>query len=320
MKNLKFFLLPVSLVILTTGCTQNSCDNGDCVVAQTYVHRYGVEVPQDSWTESGQCGQVITSLASGVNVTKNYEEGKVQGEVTYSFPHSEAIQKVETHVEGNLHKEVVNYPSGMPMKETRFDSATEQTVTWWYENSSPKGSERYVNGALVHGDYYNYSHQLESKIEDGQGTRISRDPYGLLLSTDQFQNGYQVSSIVYYPNGAPKESIPYARGAIEGQKKTFLPGGEPNTAETWVNGKQNGLTIIYQNGEKYAEVNYVNGQKDGVEKRYRDGSILAEEISWRADQLFGPSSTYVNGVKTTNWFYQGRPISKAVYERLAATP
>jgi antitoxin component YwqK of YwqJK toxin-antitoxin module len=313
----KLLFVPAAL-LLTTGCVKDSPSYDECIVGQTYVHRYGVEVPEESWSESGQCGKVITKLGSGINVTTCYQEGTIDGEATYSFPHSEAIQKTESYSQGYKSKELINYTSGMPMKETIFISPTEERVTWWYENSIPRAVESYQEGALTQGEYYNYSHQLEANIANGNGTRVSRDPYGLLVSTDKFENGWQVSSMVYYPNGAPKESIPYVHGVVQGEKRTFLPGGEPNTSEQWSNGKQQGLTTVYQNGEKYAEVNYQNGQKEGVEKRYRDGTTLEEELTWRAGLQHGPSASYVSGTKTTSWYYQGRPTNKAVFDRLTS--
>jgi len=144
--------------------------------------------------------------------------------------------------------------------------------------------------------------------------------YGQLISTDTIENGQMVLRQTYHPNGSPREMIPYQNGLVDGVKRTYLPAGEPDTFEQWVNGQQDGVTVVFQHGEKFAEVPYVNGEKHGVECRLKDGKTKVQEITWNNGQMSGPSTTYVGDNVKTDWYFKGKPVSKADYEFMSNRP
>ena len=310
-------ILKISLALATmvgiTSCHRREGSRHD-VVYETYVHRYGVEVPQDNWTSSGKHGQVISTLKNGVVVCKSYNSGILEGNTTYSYPHSETIEKVQEYIQGILTKETCHYFSGAPKQEILIKGANKRSITHWYENGIPQSQEDYENGLLIKGNYFNPHHQLESEVVNRDGTRIIRDNYGIILSTDTIKNGEMVLRTTYHPNGNPRALTPYVNGVIEGQRKTFLPGGEPNSSETWLNGIQEGITVVFQNGEKHAEVPYVRGDINGVERRYRDGTNVIQEITWMDNMRHGPTTTYVGNTANTEWFFQDRKMSKSQYD------
>lgn len=312
------YLLNLSLLAATLAATscarQRTCCPCD-VVDQTYVHKYGVEVPPGDWTARGQNGKVITTQKNGVVVTKNYVEGALDGETTYTFPHSEQIEKVETYSKNTIVKDATSYVSGAPLCATEYQPGG-KVVNTWYENGSPKSTETYQGSQLSQCVYYNNKNQVDTQVVDGNGKRNQRDSYGVIIATDTIENGVLVSTTTYHPNGHPKEVIPFVNGVIEGEKKTFLPAGEPNTVEQWKGGKQNGTTTVFHNGEKVAEVTYVNGHKYGVERRFRDGVTVVEEVTWVNDQKHGPNTFFIGNAVKTDWFYQDRPVSKPNFDQL----
>lgn len=309
----KIWMIPIVLLVAACGRPQHS---RDFVVTETYVHKYGVEVPADDWIVRGENGQVISNLSNGVRVNKNFAEGSLEGETTYSFPHSESIHKIEFYNHGVLVKELVNNSSGQPQREIRYHSPTHQTVIVWYDNGSPQSEEEYENGLLVNGEYFTPNHQIEARVDNREGTKIERDEFGQLLSSEVISGGIHVERTLYYPNQSPKEKIPYQNGLVEGEKRTFLPTGEPKSIENWHKDKQEGLTILYKNGEKYAEVQYENGVKHGTELRFRDGSTIAEEIQWMNGLRHGQSNTYIQDTVTNSWYFKDKPVSKATFDQL----
>lgn len=308
-----FFVLGLAL----TSCAGSYYNSNPDVVEETYVHRYGVEVPQERWSESGQNGKVVSTLKTGVVVTRSYNSGILEGDTVYSFPHSSLTQKVETYSQGNLTKEVAYYISGEPAEQITYNGPNSWTLTSWYAGGAPQSKEEYENQRLVHGEYYNISHQIETQVNDGQGTRTRRDGEGQLVSTDSIQNGELVNSTTYYPTGAPKTITPYRNGIVEGTRRTYLQGGEPNTIEQWTAGQQQGITIAFQNGQKFAEIPYVNGQKDGIEKRFRDGITLVEEITWVKDVKHGPATAYIGDVTKVDWYFQNKPVTKGSFDLMS---
>lgn len=303
-------------VLFLTSCQNyDPCTDFVPVVEQSYIHRYGVEIPAEDWGTRGQDGKVVTTLKNGVVVTRNYVGGILDGETTYSFPHSDTIEKKENFEKDVLLSELVFYRSGAPKQETKYEN-NKRLVLSWYENGTPQSQETYDLGLLIFGEYLKPTSQVESKVVNGQGLKTRRDQYGLLEGVDTIQKGEVVLTTIYYPNGVPKEMTPFSNGIINGQVKTFLPGGEPKSIEEWSNGQKTGITTLFENGERFAEVPYRNGIKNGTEKRYRNHNQLAEEISWIEDIKHGPHTTYIADIVKTDWFYEGKPVTKTAFERL----
>lgn len=315
MKTTRVLFLAATTTLLFTGCHRTP-RYGD-VIEESYVHRYGVEVPAADWAASGQNGQVITKLANGVIVAKTYKDGSLEGCTTCTFPHSDTIEKVETYACNTLEKEVLHYYSGTPRKEVVYGFPNKRTVTCWLENGSPVSREEFQNNRLMTGEYYNSLHQVESTIAKGQGKKVSRDQYGQIASVDTYDAGEMVMRSTFHPNGAPKEIMPYRNGYVEGELKYFLPGGEPERIETWTAGEQTGITIVFKNGEKYAEVPYVRGKKNGVEQRFRSGALVVEEVTWVNDQMHGPSKVYIGDAIKTDWYYRDRLVGQNSFDQMS---
>jgi len=305
---------------LLSGCTQNVSDSCP-IVKEKFVHKYGVEIEPSDWSARGQHGKIISTLANGVTVSKNYEAGILNGPTTYTYPHSDQIEKVETYQSNNVVKEQTFYASGVPKQELNFQPDGSIRALSWYENGSPKTLEEYDSkNALLQGQYYDIQHNLDGWVDGKEGMRVTRDGYGQLISRDTVHDGSIVSRTTYHPNGTPKAINCYKNGIIDGECRTFLPAGEPASVEQWENGRQHGTTVLYQNGEKFAEVPYSCGNKHGVERRYKDGTTVIEETSWKNGLKHGPSVKYVEGVVSSEWFYQGQPVTRGNFEILIRSP
>ncbi|MBA3958591.1 MAG: toxin-antitoxin system YwqK family antitoxin [Parachlamydiaceae bacterium] len=320
MRSLITFGLLSACCLGLTSCAQQMGSNV-VVVDETYVHRYGVEVPRQDWRERGQNGKVISTLANGVTVTKNYSAGVLEGDTCYTFPHNQSIERVETYQNNQRVKETSFYHAGAPRREIAYQPNGCKRIVKWYENGAPQSIEEYdVNGFLTQCEYHDFDHQSDSWVHNGEGMRVERDEYGQLVCRDTIQGGAMISRATYHPNGSPREITPYHDGNVEGLLKSYYPAGEPNTLEEWVGGKQQGVTTVYRNGEKYAEVPYVRGAKQGVERHYRDGTTVTEEISWKEGKLHGPYTKYVGDTVMTDWYYQGEPVTRGNFEILIRSP
>lgn len=309
------FVLSLCLLVFLASCTQNSCPS-DEIVCET-VHRYGVPLDPQDWSERGKSGQVVSMRSDGVTVTRSYDEGTLHGECSYTFPNRDVIQKKEMYDRGALCQEIEHYPSGLPERQVTHESPQKKSTIAWYESGSPKANEEYANGKLAQGKYYNSNHQIESQVDESNGFRTNRDGVGRLVAIDTVENGETVASTNYHPDGTPSAVTPYVKGSIEGERRTYLPGGEPSTIEQWKANQQQGITTVFEQGEKRADVPYVNGVKQGVEKRYR-GNVVSQEVTWEQGQQHGPTSTYVGNTKQTEWYFQGKKVAnKASFDMLS---
>jgi antitoxin component YwqK of YwqJK toxin-antitoxin module len=278
----RLFIGFLGTVVLSGCSTQNEVIVQDdfTVVEQTHVHKYGFNVSPQDFKARGGDGQVITNLKNGVIATNTYSHNVLHGDTTYTFPYTTTVEKVLTYDQGRVVKEDLYYTSGTPRQRTEYQDNQGKVVTIWYENGTPQAVEHYINSALAKGDYYTNDSELDSRVENYEGTRINRDLNGLLLRTEIIKNGEVVSATDYYTSGAPKRLTSYRHGVIDGLQKTFAPSGEPLTVEEWSQGNQTGITTTFLNGEKVSEIPYVNGVKSGVERRFRDGSNVVDEITW----------------------------------------
>lgn len=306
-----FFLLPLLGVAAACNPPRPCTDE---VVCESYVHRYGVPLPQDEWVERGKNGQVVSTQKDGVIVTRNYEGGMLQGESTYSFPHRDRIQKKEIYDRGGLARELYFNSSGIPQQEIVYNYPDRKSITVWYENGSPQLCESYESNQLISGEYYDIANRVESQVNGGDGFRTRRDGLGQLQSIDTIDQGQMTLRTTYHANGAPDTVTPYANGTIHGLRRTYQVGGEPATVETWTNNKQHGITTIYENGEKLSEIPYVNGRQHGMERRYRDGEVVAQEVTWVGGQKQGPCYTYVGNTRETDWYFGDKLVNKATYD------
>lgn len=307
-------ILPALLACSLFSCTQNSQQPE--VVNNTYIHRYGVEVTPKDWNQRGGSGQVVSTLRNGVVVTKTYANHELNGLTTYSFPHSDRIQRTEEYENNVLVKEVNHFPSGEPKEQTSYLADGRKSLTCWYENGKVLFNEDYNGEQLAEGEYYSNDGKVEARVENGNGERLRRDVYGNLISRDQFENGYLATVTTYHSNGTPKEVTPYVRNIVQGLKRSYLPDGEPNTIEEWFDGTQTGITTLYQNGEKIAEIPYVNGIKNGLERRYANGTRVVEEINWVSGVIHGTYNTLVGDKIQTDWYHKGKRVSKNTFETM----
>lgn len=75
------------MLSVLAGCSSRQ-NLSDEVIDQKFVHN-GAEVPQ---AHRGENGKVIVSLKNGVIITRNFVNGKQEGETTYTFPHCDAVE------------------------------------------------------------------------------------------------------------------------------------------------------------------------------------------------------------------------------------
>lgn len=314
-----FLLLIPVLAFAMSGCSRYSCYDScpEDVVSETYVHKYGVEVAPDDWSERGQSGQVVSTRKDGTTEVRCYEGGSLHGDSTYSFPHSSTVACREKYEQGNLSAKIFYYRSGFAEREEAPLDNGRRKVTIWYESGEPQSIEEYEGNYVAVGLYYTPENVVEARVDEGDGERVARDSHGLLISRERIKEGAPVEIVYFHPNGTPKEVVPLRNGLKNGTVLVYLQDGEPARREVWNNGVMQGITTLFENGEMVARVPYVNGEIQGVEERYRDGSTLAARITWAGGMRHGPTYHYSGDRSATDWYYYDRPVSQNDFDLLS---
>lgn len=307
------FILVSGTAFILSGCVHDNSDKTS-IISKRYIHKYGYPVPQEEWQEHNYPGQVITALSDGVTVTATYENGRLHGPTTYTFAHSQVIEKCLVYNQGQKVKETTYNPNSMPEKEWIQLSPHRYSLTTWYVEGCPMMVEEYAGNELIEGQYFTTLNETEARVEKGYGTRISRNQMGNLLSKEAIEEGYTVKKETYYLNGSPESISYYSLGKLNGNKQTFTANGEPLAVEEWINGQLHGKSTYFRNGNRYLEISYLNGQKNGMEKHYIDGDTLSQEISWENDLKHGATIHYIDSDFQQQWFYAGEPVSKKKFD------
>lgn len=300
------FLLGAASLFL--GACQNVSQ--DPILSQTYVHKYGFDVSEKEWQERTQDGQIITVLKDGVKKTESYENGVLHGLTTYTFPHSNTIERSLAYDQGSLLKETVFDAKGVPLREEIYEFDDRTIITLWDEMGVPLSIEEYEGELLVEGKYYTPDHSLEGEVLDGTGTRIKRDRSGLLLLKDQIENGIVSSRVTYHPTGHIHTFSHYQDYQLHGEQLKYTATGKPLLRLQWNHGVLHGPKVVYRNGTKISEIPYVHGKKHGVETHYDDLGNLTAEIAWSEGNKHGSSRFFTEESTEVEWFYKGTAVNE----------
>lgn len=312
----RYYLLFIALLgVITTGC-QTSKDKNEHVVSQRYIHKYGYDVSKEEWESTGYPGQVVTTLRNGTTVNASYENGVLHGSTTYTFPHSNTIESLNTYERGNLVKKTSYDLRGIPQKEEIYLSPSHIKTTHWYIKGTPLSVEEYHNTELLEAEYYNQRNDVEYRVTKGSGMRVTRDQHEQIVAKETITNGFPVKKETYHPHGIPHSIISLSGNKLHGEKKVFAPSGEPVSTENYHQGILHGPATYFQNGCRYLELNYQNGLKHGLESHYVDGETVVEETEWMDGHKHGTSVVFFDGMTKTQYYYNNQPVNKEKYREL----
>jgi antitoxin component YwqK of YwqJK toxin-antitoxin module len=311
MRFIPLFLVSAALI---TSCQSNS--SVDQVVSQTFVHKYGFETSEEEWEARDQDGQVVTMLKNGVKVTRTFENGKLHGSTTHTFPHSSIVEKRLVYDAGTLLKESVNDAAGMPIREDVYEFDNRKIITLWDDKGAPLSIEEYDDEILMEGKYFTSEHELEAAVESGYGERVKRDRTGLLISRDEIENGNIATRSTFHPNGQVHTVSHYHDYQLHGSQMKYTASGKPLMELTWNHGILDGTKIIYRNGSKVAVIPYIKGQKHGTEFHFDDLGNLTAEIEWRNDKKHGPTKLHSEETTDTEWFFKGQAVNAEKFQNL----
>ncbi|MBI5346775.1 MAG: toxin-antitoxin system YwqK family antitoxin [Chlamydiae bacterium] len=286
------------------------------VVSQHYVHKYGFDVSENEWQSRDKDGQAISVLENGITLTNTYANGILHGPTTYTFPNSSSVEKLYVYDEGVLTKQVTYDITGMPKQEEVFELDSHKIVTLWDNHGVPLSIEEYEDTNLISGKYFNPQNELESSVEKGSGTRLKKDPNGLLLEKDIFENGKLIERLAFHSNGKLQTQSHYSNYLLHGEQTFYSDTGELLMTINWVNGNMHGLKTIYSSGKKSTEIPYSRGEKQGVERRFDENGKIFSEIHWDKDKKHGSERCFKEeGEVDVKWFYHGKPVSSKKFEQ-----
>lgn len=314
MKNSIFIASICTLTLILFACSKKQEHNN--VISQSYVHKYGLPLSKKDWEERQKDGKIITKLNTGVIVSSTYTNGVLNGATTYSFPDSEKVAESDLYSDGTLIKKIMYDTEGLPVKEESFELTGKKVITFWDEKGVPISIEEYEEGALQKGEYFTTTHEIEAKVENGNGERLIRDRARVLINKDKVENGIIVYRTTFHPNGNIKSQSSYHNYKLNGESLHYSSSGKLMMKAEWKEGLLHGIKMLFKNGNKTAEIPFVRGQKEGVEKRFDEKGILIAEVHWKTGKKHGSSSSFSDEDTKIEWYFQGIPVSLQKYKTL----
>ncbi len=311
-----FWLSLIALPFIFSSCLNTSKEN---IISQRFVHKYGFIVDEKEWKNRDRDGKIEQILDNGVHVVKNYENGKLQGLTTHTFPYSPMIEKHYVYDQGELLKEIIHDRQGIPIVEEVYEYDQRTIITHWDAKGAPIRIEEYEDAQIITGTYFNSLNEVESKIENRSGTRHKRDREGTLLLIDQIQNSILTHRVTYHPNNQIHMTSHFENYQLQGNQKIYSPNGQVYLELNWQDGLLNGPKISYRNGIKFQHTSYVLGLKEGIERNFDEQEALVSEITYQNDLKHGMSVYYSRKDSVAKeWFYLGHLVTQEKFEMLIA--
>ena len=79
-KTLSFSFLLACTTLTLSSCQKNKISSDEnTIMAETYVHKYGVPLSEQSWKDRGENGEIVTLQKNGVTLTKTFQNGILNG-------------------------------------------------------------------------------------------------------------------------------------------------------------------------------------------------------------------------------------------------
>lgn len=138
------------------------------------------------------------------------------------------------------------------------------------------------------------------------------------LSKEEHYKSYRLDGEVksFYPGGSIKATTPYIDGKRQGMEKTYYEQGGLKGENVYVKNNLNGISRqYYDNGALMKAADYSEGQLDGTTKEYYDngslkqiwnyshGVINGAQLSYSPDGQIKSEDDYLNGVQVAHKDY-----------------
>ena len=221
-----------------------------------------------------------------------YEKGSLQGTSLLYYASGALKSKRAYHKNVEDGDQIEYFQNGSIKSSIQFEKGTKHGKTLgFFENNKPAWEEKYAQGLLLNGIYYNSQQAVIARVEDGRGVQAQyADNYLAFLmdirqgvpegvikkftSKEELEALYSIKGgkkhgeeIHYYPVQAknlphlPKLSIQWDRGTIHGIVKTWYISGQLQSQREYCRNQKLGPSCAwYKNGALMFIEEYEEGQ------------------------------------------------------------
>ncbi|MFA5250794.1 MAG: hypothetical protein WC371_05255 [Parachlamydiales bacterium] len=209
-----------------------------------------------------------------------YEKGFLEKTGFYYYP-SGQVQKQIPYLHGEIQGELLEYfEQGELKSKTSFVGNQKQgPASGFFASGKIHYQEKYENGRLLEGVYFNADQELCSFIQNGKGWK-SLFENGLLSSQMEYLEGQSCGQVkIFDSKGAIVSHYRQKNQKKEGEEIEFYPNGKPKISLTWHEDQIQGtLKTWYENGALASLSEWLENEKNGLSSAwYQDGSVMLLE-------------------------------------------
>lgn len=295
-----------------------------------------IEGAERTWLFDGCC-QVWDENAN-LQASIPYAAGLLEGVSTYFHSNGSVWKQIPYHknqIDGVME---VYQDNGILLERCCYQSGLKEGESLRYWNESQiAAQENYSEGLLAYAKYYNFTGECIAQINQGKGYRaiFSKDAllelheyhngvldgevqvfdkYGRMIKLTHMKNGYKQGEEIFYYDAprfqkilAPKISINWYDGKIQGTVKTWYENGQQESQKELSNNRKNGhSTVWYDDGslmmiEEYRQDKLVKGEYYAQGERVSVSEVLDGKGT---ATIFGPNGTFQRKIVYIN----GKPL------------
>lgn len=261
-----------------------------------------------------------------------YEKGKLQGHALYYYPNGQVNRDVP-YDKGEIHGEELLYSDQGELKGKTLYLRGKKHGAAFFKGAKevPPYSEAYREGLLIEGLYCDFSGQVISKIEGGEGIKAVFKE-GKLIEKRDYRGGKEEGLVrCFDQHGDLINTFEVKEGIKEGEEWVYYSltegSAQPKLYLEWNQGVIHGICRSwYPNGALESEREMSENKKHGVASAwYLDGSVmfieeyeanLLKKGSYRKKGDLEVKSTIENGKGVATLYdANGRFLKKVDYDR-----
>jgi len=212
----------------------------------------------------------------------SYNKGVLDGTSLYYYPNGQVKTESPYH-NGSLHGLVIWYnEEGEKITEMNYQKGLiEGDVCFQGNKEVPSFQERYAEGSLSFGRYFDFQDQIVSEVNDGIGIK-SFFACGKLVKQCEILQGRAQGKVQLFDIEGRVDNIYYINKEEEkhGEEWVYYQGTDLVKLQlTWLEGEVHGVVKTwYENGKIESEKEFSHNKKQGMHFIwYRDGSLMSLE-------------------------------------------
>jgi antitoxin component YwqK of YwqJK toxin-antitoxin module/Tfp pilus assembly protein PilF len=263
-------------------------ENGKVAALYTKYYENGRIEMQGNYNKGDQVGVWKTYYSNGqLKTEQNLANGKLEGDEK-DYNENGTVSYTSTSRHGKLEGETHYYDDdGKQYALYQYEKGLLQRTSYFDKGGKPSGGSTRTGGRIDVTQYYPDGSRKADIRYDADDNLTGKEtfyfPSGKVQEEDNYLYGSQNGvTLAWYPDGAPKSEIDYARGKMNGLYRTHYANGKTREQGWQMDGDPCGLWVAYNDlGAITDSVYYSDGVVNGYQETYQPNGKRSQETLYK---------------------------------------